>query len=128
MNLPEGLRFDDYEPVRIQIVNFIKDYAKLAGVSKAVLGLSGGIDSSLVAALACEAIGPENVLGIMMPVDAKKDAKNIADAKLVAETLDMPYEKITNGHMVCKSKSGESISSGYWKQDRIDDWLFHQIW
>ncbi|MCK4567191.1 MAG: NAD+ synthase [Candidatus Thorarchaeota archaeon] len=92
MDLPEGLRFDDYEPVRIHIVNFIKDYVKLAGVSRAVLGLSGGIDSSLVAALACEAIGSENVLGIILPVDAKKDAKNIADAKLVAETLDMPHE------------------------------------
>ncbi len=92
MKLPEGLRFDDSERVRIQIVNFIKDYAKIAGVNKVVLGLSGGIDSSLVAALACEAIGSENVLGIMMPVDAKKDAKNIADAKLVAETIDMPYE------------------------------------
>ncbi len=92
MDLPEGLRFDDYEPARIQIVNFIKEYVKLAGVTKAVLGLSGGIDSSLVAALACEAIGPEKVLGIMMPVDKEKDAKNIADAKLVAETLDMPYE------------------------------------
>ncbi|MGY5870923.1 MAG: NAD+ synthase [Candidatus Thorarchaeota archaeon] len=92
MELPEGLRFDDYEPVRDLLVKFIKDYVKLAGVSKAVLGLSGGIDSSLVAALACEAIGTENVLGIMMPVDAKKDAMNIADAKLVAESLDMPHE------------------------------------
>lgn len=92
MDLPEGLRFDDYEPVRTHIVNFIKDYVKLAGVSKAVLGLSGGIDSSLVAALACQAIGSENVLGLMLPVDARKDAKNIADAKLVAETLDMPHE------------------------------------
>ena len=92
MNLPEGLRFNDYEPVRIHIVNFIKDYVKLAGFSKAVLGLSGGFDSSLVAALACEAIGSENVLGIMMPVDAKKDANNITDAKLVAEKLDLPHE------------------------------------
>jgi NAD+ synthase len=92
MELPEGLRFKDYEPVKNHLVRFIKDYVKLAGVNKAVLGLSGGIDSSLVAALACEAIGTENVLGIMMPVDANKDAKNIADAKLVAEFLDMPHE------------------------------------
>ncbi|TFH08830.1 MAG: NAD+ synthase [Candidatus Thorarchaeota archaeon] len=92
MDIPEDLRFDDYEPVRKVIVNFIKDYVAKAGVSGVVLGLSGGIDSSVVASLACEAIGPENVLGIMMPVDAKKDAKNIDDAKLIAEKLGMRYE------------------------------------
>jgi NAD+ synthase len=57
-----------------------------------VLGLSGGIDSSLVATLACEALGPERVLGIMLPVDAEKDAKNIADAKILAEQLGMKHE------------------------------------
>jgi NAD+ synthetase len=45
----------------------IKDYARKNGFEKAVIGLSGGIDSALVAALACEAIGPENVLCVMMP-------------------------------------------------------------
>jgi len=92
MELPGDLRFDDYEPMRKVIVNFIKDYVAKAGVSGVVLGLSGGIDSSLVAALACEAIGPEKVLGIMMPVDAEKDAKNIEDAKLIAEKLGIKYE------------------------------------
>jgi NAD+ synthase len=92
MDLPKDLKFDDYEPIRKVIVNFIKDYVAKAGVSGVVLGLSGGIDSSLVATLACEAIGPENVLGIMMPVDAEKDAKNISDAKLVAEQLGMKNE------------------------------------
>lgn len=92
MELPEGLRFSDHEPVRKIIVDFIREYVAEAGVQRVVLGLSGGIDSSLVAALACEAIGSENVLGLMLPVDAEKDAKNIDDAKLVAETLDMPHE------------------------------------
>ncbi|MGY5880460.1 MAG: NAD+ synthase [Candidatus Thorarchaeota archaeon] len=92
MDLPKDLRFDDYGPVRKVIVNFIRDYVAKAGVSGVVLGLSGGIDSSLVAALACEAIGPEKVLGIMMPVDAEKDAKNIEDAKLIAEQLGMKHE------------------------------------
>jgi len=92
MNLPEGLRFEDYEPIRKVIVNFIRDYVAKAGVKGVVLGLSGGIDSSLVAVLACEAIGPENVLGIMLPVDAEKDAKNISDARLMAEQLGMMHE------------------------------------
>ncbi|MFW9844782.1 MAG: NAD+ synthase, partial [Candidatus Thorarchaeota archaeon] len=92
MDLPEGLRFDNYEPVRKVIVNFIKDYVTKVGVDGLVLGLSGGIDSSLVATLACEAIGAERVLGIMMPVDAKKDAQNIEDAKRIAKKLGMKYE------------------------------------
>ena len=92
MNLPEGLQFDDYEPVRKIIVDFIRDYIANAGMKKAVLGLSGGIDSSLVATLACQAIGPENILGIMLPVDAEKDTQNISDAKLVAEQLGMKHE------------------------------------
>ncbi|TFG97063.1 NAD+ synthase [Candidatus Thorarchaeota archaeon] len=92
MNLPDGLRFRDYEPVRKIIVDFIRDYVANAGVKGVILGLSGGIDSSLVATLACEAIGPENVLGIMLPVDVEKDAKNISDARLVAEQLGMNHE------------------------------------
>ena len=92
MDLPENLRFDDYEPVRKTIVDFIKDYVTKVGVKGVVLGLSGGIDSSLVATLACQAIGPEKVLGIMMPVDAQKDAKNIDDAKLVADKLGIKHE------------------------------------
>ncbi len=92
MDLPKDLRFDDYEPVREKIVSFIRDYVAKVGVNGVVLGLSGGIDSSLVAVLACEAIGPEKVLGIMMPVDAEKDSKNIDDAKLIAEKLGMKHE------------------------------------
>lgn len=92
MNLPEGLRFSDYEPVRKIIVDFIRNYVAKVGVKGVVLGLSGGIDSSLVATLACEAIGAENVLGIMLPVDAEKDAKNINDARLLVEQLGMKHE------------------------------------
>ncbi len=92
MELPEGLRLDDYEKPRRVIVNFIRNYVNRAGFDGAVLGLSGGIDSSLVAALACEAIGSEKVLGIMMPVDAEKDAANVIDVKGLAETLGMKHE------------------------------------
>ena len=49
------------------LVNFLKEEVGKVGFSKVVLGLSGGIDSALVAFLAAKAFGPENVLGIMMP-------------------------------------------------------------
>ncbi|MFD1768605.1 NAD+ synthase [Sphingobacterium suaedae] len=45
----------------------LRDYFRKSGFQKAVLGLSGGLDSALVAALACEALGPENVLAVLMP-------------------------------------------------------------
>lgn len=58
---------DDLETVRSALVLGIRDYARKNRFSQAVIGLSGGLDSAVVAALACEALGPENVLAVMMP-------------------------------------------------------------
>lgn len=55
------------ESIRKALVMGIRDYAQKNRFTKAVLGLSGGIDSALVAALAAEALGPENLLCVMMP-------------------------------------------------------------
>src|SRR5436305_13384935 len=58
---------DDIDTVRQALVLGIHDYARKNGFTKAVFGLSGGIDSAVVAALACEALGAANVLAVMMP-------------------------------------------------------------
>ncbi|PYS51112.1 MAG: NAD+ synthase [Acidobacteria bacterium] len=58
---------DDIETVHRALVLGIHDYARKNRFTTAVLGLSGGIDSAVVAALACEALGSENVLAVMMP-------------------------------------------------------------
>jgi len=58
---------DDIETVRQALVLGIHDYARKNGFTKAILGLSGGLDSAVVAALASEALGAENVLAAMMP-------------------------------------------------------------
>src|SRR6267143_997383 len=58
---------DDIETVRAALVLGIRDYARKNNFTKAVFGLSGGIDSALVAALASEALGADNVLAAMMP-------------------------------------------------------------
>jgi NAD+ synthase (glutamine-hydrolysing) len=58
---------DDIETIRSALVLGIRDYARKNRFTKAVLGLSGGIDSAVVATLAGEALGPENVLSVMMP-------------------------------------------------------------
>lgn len=57
----------------------IRDYFNKSGFEKAVVGLSGGIDSALVAALTCEALGPENVMAVLMPSVYSSD-HSITDA------------------------------------------------
>jgi NAD+ synthase (glutamine-hydrolysing) len=58
---------DDIETIHQALVLGIHDYARKNRFKSCVLGLSGGIDSAVVAALACEALGSENVLSVMMP-------------------------------------------------------------
>src|SRR5256714_126077 len=58
---------DDIETVRMALVLGIRDYARKNNFTKALLGLSGGIDSAVVTALAAEALGNENVLAVTMP-------------------------------------------------------------
>lgn len=61
----------------------LRDYVRKNGIRSVILGLSGGIDSSLVAAIACDAVGAENVVGVSMPSDyssehSKDDAADLA--------------------------------------------------
>ncbi|MBC6421389.1 MAG: NAD+ synthase [Hormoscilla sp. SP5CHS1] len=77
----------------------VRDYARKCGFNKIVLGLSGGIDSSLVAAIASAAIGPENVLGVLMPSPYSSD-HSVKDALLLAENLGMTAETITIGDLM----------------------------
>jgi NAD+ synthase/NAD+ synthase (glutamine-hydrolysing) len=61
---------DDFEPeaeIWHALVLGVRDYARKTGFRKALLGLSGGIDSALTAAIAVDALGPENIVGVMMP-------------------------------------------------------------
>lgn len=71
----------------------IQDYFRKHGFSKAILGLSGGIDSAIVAALAAEALGKENVMGLLMPSRYSTD-HSVADAEALAQNIGMPYEII----------------------------------
>ena len=57
----------DTSVVRKLLVDFIREESENAGFSRGVIGLSGGVDSALVAFLATEAFGKENVLAVMMP-------------------------------------------------------------
>jgi NAD+ synthase len=97
MELPEGLQLPDYEIVRQKITGFIYEYIQNTRLEGVVLGLSAGIDSSLVATLAVQAIGPDGVHGIIMPTKVTDDSENVEDAKMLAETLGISVEIIEIG-------------------------------
>ena len=69
-----------------RIVKWIKKQVKKAGVKGIVIGLSGGVDSALAAALCKEAVG-RNLLGVIMP--CQSDPEDAADAKLLAREFDI---------------------------------------
>ena len=70
-----------------------RDYARRCGFSRAVLGLSGGIDSALVAAVAARALGPENVLGVGMPSRYSSEGSR-ADAESLSRNLGIELQMI----------------------------------
>jgi NAD+ synthase (glutamine-hydrolysing) len=70
-----------------------RDYLRKCGFTKALLGLSGGIDSALVAAIAVEALGPENVTGIGMP-SAFSSTGSVTDAEQLARNLGIAFSTI----------------------------------
>lgn len=71
----------------------VRDYFRKSGFKKACLGLSGGIDSAVVACIAAEALGPQNVLGISMP-SRYSSSESSRDAALIANRLGMEYREI----------------------------------
>lgn len=84
---------DEMELIFRALTTGIKDYVRKSGFSSVVLGLSGGIDSALVAALAVAALGKENVLGLLMP-SGFSSTHSVDDARILAENLGMPYHEI----------------------------------
>lgn len=70
--------------IRAILVSFIRNEVTKVGLERVVVGLSGGVDSSLSAMLAAEALGPKNVLGLMMPYRTSS-AESLEHAQLVVE-------------------------------------------
>lgn len=77
----------------------VRDYVRKCGFSKVVLGLSGGIDSALVAAIASCAIGPENVLGVLMPSPYSSD-HSVNDALELARNLGIAIAQLPIGDLM----------------------------
>ena len=85
--------FNSNEEVYNALVLGVKDYARKCGFSKAVLGLSGGIDSALVAAVAASALGAENVLGVLMPSPYSSE-HSISDAIDLVNSLGIKSQQL----------------------------------
>jgi NAD+ synthase len=81
------------------LTSFIRDAVDTSGTQGVVLGLSGGVDSSLAAALAARALGPERVHGFLLPYRTSS-LESERDARAVAEHLGMPHRVIDISPMV----------------------------
>jgi NAD+ synthase len=89
-----SLTDEELDARREQITDFIRSTMDDAGVERAVIGLSGGIDSTLTSHLLVEAAGAENVHGLVMPSEVNREA-NMSDAERVAsELLDIEYDVV----------------------------------
>ena len=84
---------DDTEAAWNALVLGTRDYVRKCGFSKVVIALSGGIDSALVAAIATEALGAENVLGVGMP-SPYSSRGSVDDSRHLADNLGIRFEQI----------------------------------
>jgi NAD+ synthase/NAD+ synthase (glutamine-hydrolysing) len=84
---------DECEAVYQALVLGTRDYIRKCGFSKVLIGLSGGIDSSLTAAIAVEAVGRENVTGVAMPGPYSSD-HSLRDARAMADKLGIEFKLI----------------------------------
>ncbi len=87
------LQPDVWEQDYRAMVQSLRDYMGKTGFKKAVLGLSGGVDSALVAAIAVDAIGAENVRCVMLPSEYTSQA-SLDDAEAVAKALGVHYDYV----------------------------------
>ena len=101
----ESIATDDLAPeaeIWRALVLGTRDYVHKCGFSSVLLGISGGIDSALVAAIASSALGPENVLGVILP-SPYTSQKSIDDARALADSLGInritiPITEIMNSY------------------------------
>jgi NAD+ synthase/NAD+ synthase (glutamine-hydrolysing) len=84
---------EECEAVYEALVLGTRDYIRKCGFRRVLLGLSGGIDSSLTAVIAVDAVGRENVFGISMPGPYSSD-HSLSDARAMAETLGIGYDVV----------------------------------
>lgn len=91
----------------------LRQYFKQAGFSKAVLGLSGGVDSALVAVLTGLALGPKNVTVLIMPEHDVTNPKNVADAAVLAKQIGVKAITVPINRYL------STFQASSWKQSKL---------
>ena len=110
------------------------DYIRKQRFQKVIIGMSGGVDSALTAAIACDALGPENVIGVRMP-SRHTSKESLEDAGLVAENLgmqlmDFPIEAPHRGFEEILREAFEGTQPGVAEenlQPRIRSTILHAL-
>jgi NAD+ synthase (glutamine-hydrolysing) len=98
----------------------MRDYAHKSGFSKTLIGLSGGIDSAVVCALAVEAFGPKNVIGIALPSSISSQHSR-DDAAALAQNLGIEYHEIAIAESVASSEAALAPLFGDRAQDVTEE-------
>lgn len=117
LNSPNEIALEDAPPDIAQwraLALGTRDFARKLGASRVVIGLSGGMDSALVACAASEALGPENVVGVLMPSPWSSDG-SVTDSETLASNLGIktsiaPIEAAMSAFDRILAKSGEELS------------------
>ncbi len=102
-DLPDDAEGNALESLRRALVLGIRDYARKCGFASAILGLSGGIDSALVAALAVDALGATNVTGFGLPSPFSSEG-SVADARVLAANLGIRFEVLSIDRLFAEAK------------------------
>ena len=115
-----GITGSEYSAIYDALVLGVRDYAAKNSFTKAVLGLSGGMDSSLVAAIAAEALGPENLLCVMMPSpfssegsvkDSEELIRNLGCESRIEPISDAFDVLVDQLNLRVPTKGGESLAA-----------------
>jgi NAD+ synthase len=114
-----GLSEAELEVRRAQITDFVASVVEDAGADGAVIGLSGGIDSTLTAHLAVEALGADAVHGLVMPSEANTE-RNMSDAERVAEDLGIEYDVVAIQPIVEAFEAAYPTEAGERLDERVD--------
>jgi NAD+ synthase len=101
----------DIQPALVSelLVSFLQEEVASAGLERAVVGLSGGIDSAVVVALCARAFGPENVLAVLLPYRLSNPS-SLADAELIATRLGLPTRTVDISPMADGYLQGAAIA------------------
>ncbi len=102
----------DISEINSAICLGLKDYFNKTGFSKAIIGMSGGIDSTIATVLATEAFGNENVMGVSLPAEVTS-TKSVKHAKKVADNLNIEFEVINISEIVQKTVNQFENQSDY---------------